>query len=184
MPGCTQTVMPQNSTTANVLPTTEEEQSAFFEQLKIAQQTQLSSHWLNAHPTYIHQSRRLDVFHLHSPFSMIINNKGIEQNQLYSACQSAFEAITITTEEAIYLEQSTRLQAQWGVWFEHRKGWLTASTSKFGQIICTNPTCPFLSILKYVMQHSQSLQVPSLKWGVDQEVTDWEQYTLNCYNSN
>jgi hypothetical protein len=34
-------------------------------------------------------------------------NKGLDDTQLRYACQSAFEALTITNEEAEYLEEST-----------------------------------------------------------------------------
>ena len=170
--------MPQSTTMANVLPPTEEEQSAFFEQLKMAHPNAAILSLVERHPHPQPHPSTEKVKRLPPPLTTLYDRKckGLNKSQLFNACQSAFEAITITTEEAIYLEQSTRLQAQSSVWFEHRKGRLTAS--KFGQISRTNPTCPSLSLLKDVMQYSQSLslQHPSLKWGVDHEDTARQQY--------
>ena len=89
VPGCTRTVMHQSSTMANVLPPTKEEQSAFFEQLKMAHPNSAILSLAECHK-HVHQLRKLDVFHLHSPLSMIINTvQGVEQNsalQCLSIC--------------------------------------------------------------------------------------------------
>ena len=104
------------------------------------------------------------VRRLPSPLTSLYNpkNKGLDNAQLNNACQSTYDAMTITTEEADYLE--------------HRKGRITAS--KFGQISHTNPTCPSVSLLKNVMQYikSQTRRVPALKWGVDHEDIAREEY--------
>ena len=62
------------------------------------------------------------------------------------------------------------------VWFEHRKGRLTAS--KFAQISRTGVECPSLSLLKSVMQYTQSYtyRVPALIWGVEHEDLARAQY--------
>ena len=52
--------------------------------------------------------------------------------------------------------------------------------SKFSQISYTRTECPSLSLLKNVMQYTQSqtLLVPALKWGVDHEDIARDQYVI------
>ena len=46
---------------------------------------------------------------------------------LISRCESVFKNLTVSIDEAKYLEESTRLQSQSTLWFNHRAGRVTAS---------------------------------------------------------
>ena len=52
--------------------------------------------------------------------------KDLPQCDLEKVCESAFQKLSITTDEAKYLEESTRLQSQSKLWFDHRVGRITA----------------------------------------------------------
>ena len=57
----------------------------------------------------------------------------LEPDQLLSKCKEIFEKeLIVTPEEARFLFDSTTLQSQSLLWYEHRRGRLTAS--KFGAI--------------------------------------------------
>ena len=90
VPGCSQTIMPQSSTIANVLPPTEKEQSAFFEQLKIAHPNSAILSLVERHP-HLHPSPE-KIRRLPSPLTTFYDHqyKGLNKTQLYTACQSAF----------------------------------------------------------------------------------------------
>ena len=92
----------------------------------------------------------------------------MNKDQLSHAFQDAFEALSMTKEEADYLEQSMRLQAQscTCIWFDHR---ITASV--FAPVSRTKFYCPSLSLVKKVMQYSDKVMymAPALKWGIDNE---------------
>ena len=76
--------------------------------------------------------------------------------------------IIITPEEAAYLEESTRLQAQSLLWFEHRMGWITAS--KLLAVKHTSLDPPPVSLVKQIMERSTiSAYVPALQWGIHNE---------------
>ena len=158
------------------MPPGEEEVSAFFQKLKFAHPTSAILSIVECRPpTYPLPEA---VKRLPSPLTSLFDpkNKCLDKVQLNKACESMFKSLTITPEEADYLEESTRLQAQSSLWFEHRKGRLTAS--KFFQICHTRTERPSISLLKDVMQYTQSQthQVPALKWGVEHEDEAREQY--------
>ena len=168
-PGCTQTATPYQSATSGNVVAPSEEISAFLEQVKSTHPKLVILSLVERQPHPHPLPKR--VRRLPSPLTPLFNqkNKNLDRVQLDDACQSAFEALSITAEEADYIEHSTRLQARSSLWFEHRAGRLTAS--KFAQISHTRVESPSLSLLKSVMQYTrpQTHKVPALKWGVDHE---------------
>ena len=160
----------KSGATAVITAPNNDEMLAFLEQLKttIPKSAILSLTLVNpcASQKQSQPVRRLPapLISLYSPKS-----KGMNKEQLSHACQDTYKGLSMTTEEADFLEQSTRLQAQSCVWFEHRKGSIT--TSIFAPLSRTKVDCPSLSLVKKVMQYGEKVtqKVPALKWGVDNE---------------
>ena len=76
----------------------------------------------------------------------------------------------VTPDEAAYLEESTRLQAQSLVWIEHRIGRIISSIFLDASRASLNP--PPLSLVKQIMkENSLSESIPALKWGRSDEDT-------------
>lgn len=76
--------------------------------------------------------------------------------------------LSVSTSEAEYLEEQTRLQSQSILWFEHRIGRITAS--KFAAVSKANKSSPPLSLVKTLMGETRfdSSKVPALQWGAFQ----------------
>ena len=91
------------------------------------------------------------------------------EEELKAACKNVFtDGIVVTREEAIYLEESTRLQSQSLLWFEHRTGRITAS--KFLAVKRASLHPPPTSLVKQMMERSPiSSHVPALRWGIENE---------------
>lgn len=99
------------------------------------------------------------------------------EEELIMACQDAFvNKLEITPDEALYLEESTRLQSQSILWHQHRIGRITAS--KFFAVVRTSIDSPSPSLIKDLMEMKvQSRKtVPALQWGVENEPKAREQY--------
>ena len=58
--------------------------------------------------------------YLHDP-----KYKDLSKSDFEKACESIFQKLSITNSEATYLEESTRLQSQSKLWFDHRVGRIT-----------------------------------------------------------
>lgn len=103
--------------------------------------------------------------------------KKLEKGELEALCEEKFAKgiMLITHDEAAYLEESTRLQAQSLLWFEHRIGRLTAS--KFLAVSRASLDPPPASLVKEIMVRSNvSGFVPALQWGTDNEDKAREAY--------
>ena len=98
------------------------------------------------------------------------------EGELEAVCKEVFtKGIVITPEEAAYLEESTRLQAQSLLWFEHRMGRITASKLLAVRRASLHP--PPASLVKQIMERSKiSAYVPALQWGISNEDTARETY--------
>ena len=82
--------------------------------------------------------------------------------------QRVFEKeLKVTNAEAMYLTQCTRLQVQSMVWFEHRKGRLTAS--RFGAICHTSVDKPAKSLVVQLLQRKLTAKGAALTWGIEKE---------------
>lgn len=100
----------------------------------------------------------------------------MSESDLRSACELAFQKLSITTDEAAYLEECTRLQSQSRLWFDHRAGRITAS--KFGSVSKASLNPPSASLVKEIMgEKSGSFEgVPALDWGKKNEATARKEY--------
>ena len=101
--------------------------------------------------------------------------KELSQPELMKECERVFsEDLNVTSEESKYLAESTRLQAQSHVWFEHRKGQLTAS--KFRAICHTSVSKPSRSLVAQILQLNPMPTSAALSWRIEHEKTAREHY--------
>ena len=103
--------------------------------------------------------------------------KEMSEEEFGRVCLDIFEhRLSISREEAAYLEESTRLQSQSQLWFKHRVGRITAS--KFAPVSKARRDPPPLSLIKEIMgeSHLDSSRVPALDWGIKNEAVAREAY--------
>ena len=89
----------------------------------------------------------------------------MSKGEIEAVCEERFSkgVVIITPDEAAYLEESTRLQAQSLVWIEHRIGRITSSIFLDASRASLNP--PPLSLVKQIMEeNSLSESISALKW--------------------
>ena len=89
------------------------------------------------------------------------------KEELDAACESVFNQMKIS-QEAQYLSQASCLQSQSLLWFEHRKGRITAS--QFGAICRTSIQSPSQSLLNRILQITPMVNAAALDWGISKEV--------------
>ena len=107
---------------------------------------------------------------------MTQNTKNLPESDFRKDCKSAFQNLSITSSEASYLEESTRLQSQSKLWFDHRAGRITASKISAISKASLNP--PQASLVKEIMgEKGVNVQgVPALDWGKKKEDTARKEY--------
>lgn len=100
----------------------------------------------------------------------------MQKEELQQACKDVFRNLSITLNEAEYLEESTRLQSHSPLWHQHRLGRITSSL--FKRVKNASLVNPPTSLVKTLMQeyHFNSTKVPSLNWGISHEDTARKDY--------
>ena len=108
---------------------------------------------------------------LYDPKSKALSTPGLEQ-----ACTCARNRIRVTHNEADFLGKSTVSQSKCLTWYEHRKGWITASYfyAVSRHIASSSRTYPITSITQY---SGNIDHVPALRWGRENEDRAREAYT-------
>lgn len=93
----------------------------------------------------------------------------LSKSELRELSLTTLNKLSVTSEESKYLEEATRLQSLTLLWFEHRKGRITAS--KFRAVRFTSLSSPSVTLLKSFTsdQDSNSAKIPSLQWGLENE---------------
>ena len=88
----------------------------------------------------------------------------LSEDELSEVSQCRLNDIQFTKEEAAFLEKSTKQQSNSSLWYDHRKGRITASV--FGRVArCAERTYP-TSLIKNIMQYTSiSPSIPALNWG-------------------
>jgi len=82
----------------------------------------------------------------------------MSQDELMAECERVFQLkLAVTREEAKYLPQSAILQSQSLLWFEHRKGQITASY--FGSVFHTCLDSPSQSLISSILQQKPTPDV-------------------------
>ena len=100
--------------------------------------------------------------------------KSMSKEELNTACNEIFGNLRVSKDEANYLEESTRLQAESLLWYEHRTGRITASV--FGSVVRTSILSPSITLVNKILQKSKPVKVPSLQWGISNESTARKAY--------
>lgn len=104
-------------------------------------------------------------------------------DKLMAECENVFHSnIAVTKEEADYLEQSTVLQSESLLWFEHHKGRITAS--HFSSVFHTSLDSQFSSLISGILQQKPIPDVAVLKWGGENEPLAKQQYIAALSNSH
>ena len=90
-------------------------------------------------------------------------------------CYRIFNEEIKITQEADYLEKSTKLQAQSLLWFAHRRGCITAS--KFSAVLHTSIASPSQSLVDSILaEKCFEAKSSSLEWGRVNEPVAGEEY--------
>ena len=79
----------------------------------------------------------------------------------------------IQRDQAVYLEECTRLQAKSQLWFEQRIGRITSS--KFFQVSRASLDPPPSSLVREIMER-RPVSAPALQWGITNEATAQEAF--------
>ena len=114
---------------------------------------------------------------LPSPLSELFKSHycSLSEADLCKLVSKTFDKIGLTQVEADFLEVSTRQQSLCRVWYEYRKGLITAS--HFHEILHHKSSSYPTSIVKSIMQYNPpNANIPALKWGRDQESLAVKQY--------
>lgn len=96
------------------------------------------------------------------------------QRDLLAECKKVFKELSISKEEAAYLAEATKLQSESLVWFEHRRGRLTAS--RFLSFCKTVVESPSKSLIDAVFQRKTPPKAAALCWGIEKEEIARKQY--------
>ena len=94
---------------------------------------------------------------------------------LLNHCETIYESLSVTQEEAATVEKETRCQASSKIWHDQRAGRITASRLKAA---ChTDPDQPSLSLIKSICYpHSVKFSTSATKWGCEHEKTALQEY--------
>ncbi len=98
----------------------------------------------------------------------------LAEEELKHECARVFEEMDLTIEESQYLFRVTSKQSKSLLWYEYRKGRLTASC--FGNIVHTSLDNPSKSLIDKIFQRTKTPKSPAIKWGIDNEDTAREAY--------
>lgn len=112
------------------------------------------------------------------------DNLLLTKSELEVLCREKFQRLFVSENEAAYLEESTSLQSESPLWYQHRSGRITSS--KFHSVRHTSLVSP-ISLAKSILSKSASLlNVPSLQWGIEHESDARDQYISmmdDCHNN-
>ncbi len=101
--------------------------------------------------------------------------RDLQREELLAECKKVFNTkIKITEDEAQYLAQSTCLQSKSLLWFEHRKGRVTAS--QFGAVHRARLDSPPKALVKSILEREPSPKVAALEWGINNEPRARKEY--------
>ena len=108
--------------------------------------------------------------------------KNISEQEMKEECKRVFKAMKISKEEADYLAKSTHLQSKSLIWFEQRRGRLTAS--RFHSICHTKIQHPSQSLISAVFQHNAGSKSAPITWGLENERVARQQYEEASKNTH
>ena len=94
--------------------------------------------------------------------------------ELYNESEHMLEMIKFSEEDAEYLAEATKMQSESLIWFEHRKGRITAS--HFGAVCKTSVQNPSKTLIEAILQKKTMPKIPALEWGKSKEDTARKAY--------
>lgn len=96
------------------------------------------------------------------------SHKSLNEAELYSKIETIIPTLIIKDEEANYLEQATRNQADSLVWHQHRIGRITGSV--IYSLAHTSKQNPSKSLIKKICyQNTGKINTPAICWGREKE---------------
>ena len=108
--------------------------------------------------------------HLYSTDNVILS-----ADELKRKCVTIFDSLSVTSSQAEKVEAMTRQQSNCPLWFQFRKGRLTASN--FQEIIHSDINiCSSVSLLKKIMNYSSLVKTSATEWGLKSEQSAIDQY--------
>ena len=94
-----------------------------------------------------------------------IDNHLLSREHLTSKCLEVFTSLTCSQDQVDKVEVLTRRQSKCSLWFEYRKGRLTASN--FHEICHTNSdSISNISLVKKILHYTPVTTSAAMKWGV------------------
>lgn len=166
---CTTSASCAPSVKRRVVPLpTENEKSAFLDRLRelAPNATVLSAHYKD--DTFVHAHRQ--CYPALPPTMMSLGRvqyREMDADKLLYNCEQVFNEMVVTGEESNFLFHSTKKQSNSLLWYQHRRGRLTAS--KFGAISCTSLESPSKSLVESILQQRIVPKTAAMQWGIDME---------------
>ena len=86
--------------------------------------------------------------------------RNMSDEELYNENEEVMNTIKFSEDDAKYLAEVTKLQSDSLLWFEHRKGRITASN--FGAVCRTSTESPSKSVIEAILQVKKMPKLPAL----------------------
>ena len=100
--------------------------------------------------------------------------RNMSDEELYNESEEVMNTIKFSEDDAKYLAEVTKLQSDSFLWFEHRKGRITASN--FGAVCRISTESPSKSVIEAILQVKKMPKVPALEWSRLKEDTARKAY--------
>ena len=88
-------------------------------------------------------------------------------SELSNECEKVIASITISAEHSKAVEQATRSQSKWKLWYMYRAGRITASNFKTAVHTISNPSQSFIKQICYPQNYKFKTQ--ATQWGIHHE---------------
>lgn len=155
-------------------PPTAEEREKLFQQLH---ESNINAVVLTTHDKYYIHYKPAAIFKVPDKLPTPLNKRFKKSSDIHMATEdllmqskAEFQNLSITSEEAKYIESVTHNQTDSIVWHEQRYGRITAS--KIYDVIHTKENQPAKTVINSICTSnftSKSANIPSLKWGLTHE---------------
>ena len=89
----------------------------------------------------------------------------MDDDELSHECEMVFDELVVTDKKSEFLFRSTMKQSSSHLWYEHRRGRLTAS--KFGAICHTPLDSPSHSLIENILQQGAIPKTAAMQWGIE-----------------
>ena len=96
-----------------------------------------------------------------------VQYREMDADKLLYMSEQVFNEMIVTGEESNFLFHSTEKQSNSHLWYQHRKGRLTASN--FGAICRTSLESPSKSLAESILQQCIVPKTAAMQWGIDME---------------